>query len=239
MGAAPEPLSRAVMLQDWRDVTFLHWPVEPAAVRRLLPGGVELDTFGGAAWVGVVAMSILRTRPPGLPAPSWPGSFPETNVRTYVRGPGGRPDVWFHSLDAARLPVVLAARAGLGLPYQWSRMAVDRGGGRLRYRSVRRWPGPCDARALLEVEVGPPLPAAAVTGLDRFLVDRWGLLSRWRGRLLRVPVEHPPWPLARVELRRLDQDLVEAAGLPAVAGAPHLLHSPGLAVRVGPPRRAG
>ena len=44
---------------------------------------LELDTFEGAAWIGLVPFEIYGT--PGLPY------FPETNVRTYVVGPGGKP----------------------------------------------------------------------------------------------------------------------------------------------------
>ena len=85
----PEALRRPLLLQDWNQLTFLHWSYDPSIVRRLLPQGLELDTFEGKAWVGLVPFLIERTRPLLVPPVPWLSTFPETNVRTYVRGPGG------------------------------------------------------------------------------------------------------------------------------------------------------
>lgn len=70
---------------EWLNQTFLHWPYEPAAVLALLPPGLTVDEYDNAAWVSLMS----RVRPPGLPATSLV-SFPETNLRTYVRLPDGR-----------------------------------------------------------------------------------------------------------------------------------------------------
>jgi uncharacterized protein YqjF (DUF2071 family) len=32
---AKEDVTRAVMLQGWRDLTYLHWPYDPAAVEHI------------------------------------------------------------------------------------------------------------------------------------------------------------------------------------------------------------
>ena len=55
----------------------------------------------------------------GRPVPYF-GSFTEINVRLYSREEDGTRGVVFVTLDASRLAVVLAARAG-GIPYVWSR----------------------------------------------------------------------------------------------------------------------
>lgn len=47
--AAPQPVMRVAMSQTRRRLTFLHWPYEPALVQPLLPSGLVLDTFDGAA----------------------------------------------------------------------------------------------------------------------------------------------------------------------------------------------
>ena len=105
-------------------LTFLHWRYPPETVQALLPDGLEVETFDGVAWVGLIPFLMDRVRPRWLPPVPWLSRFPETNVRTYVRGPDGRTGIWFFSLDAARLPAVLAARVGFGLPYYWSEMSV-------------------------------------------------------------------------------------------------------------------
>src|ERR1017187_9893948 len=122
------------MHQEWRHVTFLHWSLNPEAVRPFVPPDFELDTFDGQAWIGIVPFLIRGSRFPAVP---WRLDFPETNVRTYVRGPDGETGVWFFSLDAANPFAVLGARAVFGLPYMWSRMQVETAGCRIRYHSER------------------------------------------------------------------------------------------------------
>jgi len=136
---APD-VQRPVMHHRWRDAGFLHWRYPAAQVQDLLPAGVEVETFDGSAWLGIVPLVMDDVRAPYVPALPWLSRFPETNVRTYVRGPDGASAIWFFSLDAARLPVVVAARVGYGLPYFWSDMTVRRRGARLDSRSRRRFP---------------------------------------------------------------------------------------------------
>jgi uncharacterized protein YqjF (DUF2071 family) len=52
-----------------------------------------------------------------------------------------------------------------------------------------------------------------------------------------APVDHEPWPLHSASLESIDQNVVEAAGLPSPTGEPHVMFSPGVSVRIGRPRR--
>jgi uncharacterized protein len=115
---------RPVMYHHWTWITFLHWRYPPDTVQSKLPATVTVETCDGAAWIGVTPFLMRGVRVPGLPAVPWLSEFPETNVRTYVRDRLGRTGIWFLSLDAARLPAVLAARAGYALPYYWSDMST-------------------------------------------------------------------------------------------------------------------
>src|SRR5262245_38098254 len=74
---------RPVMYQKWRSLLFLHWAFPPEEVRGLLPRGMglELDTFGGRAYVGLVPFTMRGVRPAYLPAVPWLSRFHETNVR--------------------------------------------------------------------------------------------------------------------------------------------------------------
>ncbi|KAE8762096.1 DUF2071 domain-containing protein, partial [Georgenia thermotolerans] len=38
---------RALSLQRWSDLTFLHWALPVSAVAEQLPPGLEVDTFDG------------------------------------------------------------------------------------------------------------------------------------------------------------------------------------------------
>jgi uncharacterized protein YqjF (DUF2071 family) len=224
---------RPIMCQDWRTLTFLHWRYPPDAVQRLLPAGLEVDTFDGDAWVGLIPFLMDRVRTPWLPALPWLSRFPETNVRTYVRGPDGGSGIFFFSLDAARLPAVLTGRAGFGLPYTWSVMSVRHIDDAVAYHSRRRWPGPAGAHCDAQVEWGEKIPDDDLGPLDHFLTARFRLYSTFAGRLVAADVEHGPWPLRRAWLGHLRQNLIEVAGLPAPQGSPLMHASPGVRVRIG------
>ncbi|MEI2745708.1 MAG: DUF2071 domain-containing protein [Ottowia sp.] len=79
------------MRMSWHDLLFAHAPVPVAALRAVVPAGLELDTFDGVAWLGVVPFRMTRVGPRDG-CRRCPGShaFPELNVRTYVTR-GGRP----------------------------------------------------------------------------------------------------------------------------------------------------
>lgn len=231
----PAPVRRAVMLQGWHDLAYLHWRYDPADVARVLPAGLEVDTFDGSAWVGLIPFHMVDIGPPGVPAVPYLGSFAEVNVRTYVVR-DGVPGVWFCSLDIDRLVPTLVARATYRLPYCWGRASHRREGAVLTTEVERWWPhrGP---RASISVEIGEAFEEQSE--LEVFLSARWGLYSHGRGGRVRyAAVDHGRWPLRRARLLSLDESLVTAAGLPAPVGEPHVLFSDGVDVRIGRPRRA-
>ena len=220
------------MHQTWSWLSFLHWSYDPAAVQRLLPRGLRVHAFQDRAWVGVTPFVLEDLRTPVAPVPPWFRRFPETNVRTYVRGPDGREGLWFFSLDAARPEPVLVARSTYALPYCWSRMAVERERATVRYRGSRRWPRPTPAAWRIAVEIGAPLEAAELGALDHYLTARWQLYTTLGPVLARATVEHQPWPLHRATVLELEQSLLTAAGLPAPQGDPVAHWSPGVRTRI-------
>lgn len=243
-GACPFTIDRPVMRQRWERLTFLHWPFEPEAVRRLLPDGLVPDLFDGVAWVGLVPfyMTVGTGRGRQLP---WVSRFCETNVRTYVRDERGRAGIWFFSLDAARSGAVAVARATYRLPYFWSAMEIsereDNGlAGEITYRCQRRLPGPRDATSEVRIRVGDRYQAGELGERDHFLTARWILFSvsgarGARHRLARAC--HEPWPLYRAQALVVRDRLIAAAGLPAPQGAPLVHYSPGVDVMIGRPER--
>ncbi len=232
---APHRIDRPVMLQGWKRIAYAHWPVPPGKVQARLPEGLLVDTFAGSAWVGLVAFNMERIRLPGTPAIPYFGTFPETNVRTYVTDEHGRPGVWFDSLDVTRLLPVIVARSSYRLPYMWSRMSIESSGRQITYRAKRRWPTARGASSIMRISRGEP--ADAVTPLDSFLTARWGLYTQLGSKLAYAPVEHPPWPLQQASLEYLRDDLVAAAGYDVPEVPPVVHYSEGVDVRIGIPRR--
>jgi len=225
----PETVVHPVMLQRWECVSFVHWPCEPRDVQRLLPPGIEVDTFDGTAWIGLVPFR-LATRLPGLSLLPPAIRSVEANVRTYVRGPDGRRGIWFFSLEAERLSLVLVARGWYHLPYKWARMELRREGDRVRYESYRRWPS-AGPRLAMTLTVGERLGPADHSPLERFLTCRWRLYSSTPEGVAVTRVEHEPWTLHRARLTGLQENLFAASRLPRVGGEPLVHHSPGVHAR--------
>jgi hypothetical protein len=233
-GTCPFTIDRPVMRQRWERLTFLHWPFQPADVQRLLPDGLETETYDGAAWVGLVPF-YMRVATPGGQRVPWVSNFCETNVRTYVRDRAGRSGIWFFSLDASRLGVVITARVtSYRLPYFWSSMRLAERGHQIAYLS-RRWPGPRRATSRVRIGIGAPIAPADVTALEHFLTARWMLFSVTGGRPVSARACHPPWPLYRAHAQVLEDHLLTAAGLPGPEGEPLVHYSPGVDVAIGRP----
>lgn len=196
----PWPLPRGpwALAMSWHELCFLHWPVSADRLRALLPPGLTLDTFEGEAWLGVVPFRMSGVRPRFLPALPGCGAFPELNVRTYVSA-GGKPGVWFFSLDASSRLAVRGARLTFGLPYFDARMSLERRGKDIRYRSQRTHRGAEPAELALRYapceEVRPNRDS-----LEAWLTERYCLYTTGRsGSILRGEIHHGPWPLARAE----------------------------------------
>jgi len=184
----------------WHDLLFLHWPIRPDVIRPMVPRALDLDTFDGWCWIGVVPFCMTGVRPRYFPMPL---AFPELNVRTYVKTPG-RSGVWFFSLDAASWIAVRAARAWYGLPYYDARMSVQVEGDTVRYRSarVRNRSTPAEFSASYR-PIAPAYRAAPGT-LDHWFTERYSLyVAGKRDRIFYGDIHHETWPLqpAEAELR--------------------------------------
>ncbi len=70
---AQRPVTRPLLTQQWRDLTFLHWPVDPGLAAGLLPPGTRPDLFEGTSYVGLIAFRMYRTGWLGLPGLPLPG----------------------------------------------------------------------------------------------------------------------------------------------------------------------
>lgn len=236
-GQTPEhSIERPVVHMRWEHVSFVHWSYDPAVVEPLLPPGLALDMWDGRAWVGLVPFVMAGVRPPFVPPLPGLSTFPEFNVRTYVRDGEGRDGLLFLTLEAAQ-PLALLARPAVGIGYTLATMRVSRRGGDVGYASRRTWPRNPQARVRMVVTVGDELPLDQQSDFDVWLTGRWRAFSHRWGQLFSTPVEHEPWPLHRATVAPADSRLVRACGLPAPAGDPVVHYAPAVNVRLGAPNR--
>lgn len=238
------PTGNAIGYQRWSDLLFAHWRVPVELLLPLIPRELEIDTFEGQAWLGLVPFHMSGVRPAWCPALPFVSEFHETNLRTYVHFKGRDPGVWFLSLDAACRLAVEVARWKWHLPYFRAEMDLRREGHEVRYSSRRidhRSPRRADVD--ITAKIGEPLnpePGVSVQPgtLEHFLAERYILYANdHRGRLLRGRVHHLPYPLRSAEIVSCRQTLASAAEVPVSGQPDHALFSEGVTVDIFALRR--
>jgi len=232
------PPGRPAMRMAWLDLGFLHWEVEAAALRPLVPDALEIDTFEGRAFVGLVPFTMRGVRPAWAPPLPWLSRFHEVNVRTYVHRQGRDPGVWFLCLEAANPVAVVIARTFWKLPYHFARMRLTREGTAIRYSSDRRWPGPHPAACALRYEPRGPASPAVVGTLEHFLVERYVLYAFARKTLFAGLVHHAAYPLQAANVDGVAESLVAACGIERPVSAPLVHYARGVEVDVFALQRA-
>lgn len=211
------------MRMRWCDLLFAHWTVDAASVRRAIPAGLELDLFDGQAYVGAVPFRMEGVTPRGVPSLPRVHAFPELNLRTYVTH-GGKPGVWFFSLDAGQKMAVRIARRFFHLPYFDARFAIGNGNGGIQYSAVRTHRGAPGADfAAVYHPMGPVYRTRAGT-LDWWLTERYCLYAADNaGCLYRGEIDHDQWPLQAADAEVLSNSLGESLGI-EMRGPPQTLH---------------
>jgi uncharacterized protein YqjF (DUF2071 family) len=181
----------------WHDLLFAHWPIRPERLRSLIPAGLEIDTFDGWAWIGIVPFHMTGIRLRKMPE-LCSLAFPELNVRTYVRrrqrDGSEKSGVWFLSLDAASRFGVCVARNWYRLPYHLADIDFDSDNDGYRFRNRRR-ASPVNSGAL-ELRYRPIGEAciAEIGTLEHWLVERHSLFAQCRsGRIACADIYHEPW----------------------------------------------
>jgi uncharacterized protein len=220
----PMPEAPWLMTQSWHDLLFAHWPVDGRALGERIPSGLELDLFEGQAWLAVVPFDMTNVAPRFVPAVPGISAFPELNVRTYVTV-GGKPGVYFFSLDAESAIAVKLARAMLKLPYYTASIDVARQEGWVDYWSERLADNDAPP-AEFEGRYRPigPVQHALPGSLEYFLTERYCLYNvDEEFKAYRLEIHHPPWELQVAEADITLNTMADAAGIRLPSMAP-LVH---------------
>jgi uncharacterized protein YqjF (DUF2071 family) len=220
----PPPDDPWIMKQTWRNLLFAHWPLPARVLRPLVPAGLQLETFEAQAWLGITPFVLTGLRPRAAPAIPGVSEFPEINVRTYVTA-GGKPGVFFFSLDAGSMLAVTGARLVYSLPYFRAMFALRTGArDSIVYGSRRTHRGAPRAEFSAEYRpTGEPSHARKGT-LAHWLTERYCLYAvDRRGGLHRAEIHHPPWLLQPAEARIQRNTMTQGLGI-ELPDVPPLLH---------------
>ena len=195
------------MLADWVEAMFLHFRVSPHRLQSIIP--LELDLFGGDAFVSLVAFTQRRLRPSfGGQVAAWLSaplaSHEFFNVRTYVRHGDDRGIFFLAEWIPNRVAVLIGPRT-YGLPYRL---------GRLDYHN-EPWRkekfGQIKSGAMGLMYRATPAATKQVS-LDQFLLERYTAFTHRDGVTRRFDVDHVPWPHSRVEAELIETNLLRATG---------------------------
>jgi hypothetical protein len=218
-----------MMFQEWRQLLFMSWPIDPDEMRRHVPADIEVDLHEGKAWLSMLPMHMedlhFRYLPP-LPGTS---DFPEINLRTYVRVKGQVPGVFFFSLDSSSWLGAFVARHFIHTPYVYAKMKLTKDGDTFHMTSDRKASRYAPA-AQLDIRyrpVGEPQEAAPGS-LAHFLVERYTAIAETKpGVIYSGPVSHSPWKLSDAEAEVELNTIPQAAGFDVDGIAPSLHFSRG------------
>jgi len=189
----------AVFLHDWRDVTMIHFEIEPERLQLMVP--FDLHTFRGRAYVTLVFFRLERMRTPTCQWLSRQVLRPISdhwflNVRTYVKHHGEQGIYFLTEWLENRLAVLLGP-VTYGLPYRLARFndsSVTTPFGRLTYRAKTSTHA-----------YAPSQPGS----LDEFLLERYSAFTQLRGRPHVFRIRHEPWPQRRVEVELNSTELLK------------------------------
>jgi uncharacterized protein YqjF (DUF2071 family) len=212
--------------QAWRDVFFLHWPVNAQELRSLLPPALEIDTYDGQAWVSFVGFR-LQVRLRNLPHIPFLSQCIELNFRTYVMY-RGEPAICFLTMDADHGLIVAAARATTPLPYSLAKIHYRRQGPRCDFACL-----PSDQRTprlTASFDLGKETGPAVDGSLDHWLTERYVAFAADKRRVYRLAVQHAPWSLRRTTLQHCESGDCGCT----LAGRPLLHYSDGVSALLWP-----
>jgi hypothetical protein len=225
---------------DGCDVLFAHWPIDPERLRSRVPEPLELDTFDGRAWLGVLAFEVAETGLMSLPF-SLPRSFLQLTFRTYVRYED-TPGVHFFSSDTSdRLGTTLGERF-LRVPLYHADMSLTSQGDSFAFRSRRTEPGAPPVRFEADYQPkGEPFQAASGS-FEEFFVERhryFPVTDGAREAVYEGEVQRDPWDLSDANATIKRNTLFRALGLGTPEEEPVFTYSPGFTSTTWRPHPVG
>lgn len=170
---------------------MVNYAVDPAALERYLPRGVEIDLFEGRTFVSLVGFLFLDTRLLGVPVP-FHRHFEEFNLRFYVRrkvdGETRRGVVFVQEI-VPKSAIAWTARTfyneryvAMPMRHEISERQIEFG-----WRRDGVWEG-LSARPTGENALPPE------GSQPRFITEHyWGYAAQRDGSTMEYRVEHPPW----------------------------------------------
>lgn len=213
------PVGTWSFYQEWNRAIFLHYQVDKNEMEKFVPQDLEIDLFEEKAWVSVVAFSMEKIRPKGLPSFSPVSDFDEINIRTYVKSKT-KSGVYFLSIEGGKHLSCMVAKGISELPYRFS--TIRRGENSYFSQNDQ-------FKDYLNIEFTVGKEIQEKTDLDRWLTERYALFQETETSLNQFEIHHVEWPIQELELKKLSLDYARFSKL--LGQSPVKTHySPGVQV---------
>lgn len=225
----------------WRDGLFVHWPVDPDALRPHVPGGLTLETRDGHAWVSVLPFVLTNVGFRGTPSIARLAVSALT-VRTYVRHRGD-PGLFFFSIDIGNSFVAASVGRTTRLPIYRAKMRVGATEeNHVAFESERRAnesAGDTAARFAATYRPDGAVFTAEPDTLAHWLTARRRFYAPDANGILTGEIAHDPWPLQPAAVAIHENTMFEANRLPTPTGDPVAHYADELSMTGSIPRRIG
>lgn len=216
--------------QDWQNILFMHFKIDPEIIQKTLPKGLFVDTYDRKAYLSLVAFFMNDVRLCRLTM--FPGlcNFIEVNVRTYVHDDNGNTGVWFYSLDLNSLFGAKVARAGYSLPYIYTHLQGQHLADGYEIKGRRR-----GENVHMHFSYEPATTDYAVVNpnsLDFFLIERYLLFTKRRGNVYIGQVHHEPYQVSPAKVLAYRSNLLESHGFENAEPIDLYHYTPGVSVDI-------
>ena len=206
-----------LLTADWRNLAILTHEIDPEALRDRVPPGLVLDFWQGKCLVSLVGLQFLKTRALGVPIP-FVGSFPEVNLRFYVRRQSNlelRRGVVFVKQIVPHRVVALAARRVYREQFtaMTVNLSLEEDSTKGEPHKVRYGWSDRHGRGLMEVRDLQP-PSYPLPGtIEDFVTERyWGYNAQPGGGALEYLVDRPKWRVRCADSWRLEGNMARSFG---------------------------
>ena len=192
----------------WKKLLLANYPVEPAALRPLVPAGTELDAWEGTTYVSLVGFQFRDVRVKGLAIP-FHRHFPEVNLRFYVRykddGKWKRGVVFVREIVPLHAVTFVANNLFheryITLPMRYhAHLDATRWEVGYSWKYRGRW------NRLSATASATPLPLKEGSAEEFITEHFWGYAGRDGRPTGEYQVEHPRWDLYRVLVHKVECD---------------------------------
>lgn len=182
--------------QEWNNVIFLHWQVDLTELQKFVPKELEIELIDGKPWVSVVAFTMEKIRPKGLPPLPPISDFDEINIRTYVKS-NNKTGVYFLSIEGGNSLSCKVARRISELPYRYSK--IERNKNQYQSKNI----GLKD-RLNIVFSIGENVTGKTL--VDKWLTERYALFQETEKSINEFEIHHLEWPIQEINIEKLDFD---------------------------------